>query len=66
MCEYCTPYIEDGEEVVMPLPTPESHPVSAQMGLFERTLAVAMYPPVVAGPINYCPMCGRDLEGDAQ
>ncbi len=61
MCKYCEYHIKDGEENVMPLPTPESHPDSAQIGVFERSLVAVMYPPVVAGPINYCPMCGRKL-----
>lgn len=63
MCEYCEPYIEDGVEVVTALPTPEDHPDSAQVCVGERSLVAVMYPPVVAGPIVYCPMCGRDLGG---
>lgn len=65
MCEHCEPYIEDGEEVVVPLPTPEDHPDSAQVCISGRFLVAVMYPPVVAGPINCCPMCGRKLGGDA-
>lgn len=65
MCKYCEPYIEDGEEVVVPLPTPEDHPDSAQVCVGWRSLVAVMYPPVVAEPINFCPMCGRDLGGDA-
>ena len=63
MCEHCEPYVEDGEEFVTPLPTPEKHQDSAQVCIADRLLVACMLPPVVAGEINHCPMCGRDLRG---
>lgn len=66
MCEHCESYIDDGEEVVTPLPTPDNHQDSAQVCVGERSLIAVMFPPVVAGPINFCPMCGRNLGGDAR
>lgn len=65
MCEHCKPYIEGGEEFVTPLPTPNSHQNSPDVCIDERLIVSVMFPPVVAGPINYCPMCGRKLGGDA-
>lgn len=65
MCEYCEPYVEEGEEVVTSLPTPEEHQYSAHVYIVDRLLVACVLPAVVAGEINHCPMCGRDLRGDA-
>lgn len=64
MCKHCETYIEGGEECIMPLPEPETHQSSVQMCISGRNLLAVMLPPVVAGPIDFCPMCGRDLRGD--
>lgn len=66
MCEYCEPYPGSGEDYITPLPTPDENKASARICIIERSLVAYMSPPVVAGQINYCPMCGRDLGGDAE
>lgn len=64
MCEYCEPYPVDEEYCITPLPMPEEDKASARICIIERSLVACILPPVVAGQINYCPMCGRDLGGD--
>ncbi len=66
MCEYCESYPVDGEDCITPLPTPDERKASAQICIGERYLVACMLQLVVAGQINYCPMCGRDLRGDAE
>lgn len=60
MCEYCESYPVDGEDCITPLPAPDERKASAQICIGERYLVACMLQLVVAGQINYCPMCGRD------
>ena len=66
MCEYCEPFESDGEEIVLHLPNPDADYGGVDMFVGEdvdgsRCIIAFMYPPIVAGPIEYCPMCGRKL-----
>lgn len=70
MCEYCEPYFdEDLREMAMrALPAlPGFEKRGYNLVLLEDKgewqIMTACYPPSVAGPVNYCPMCGRKLEG---
>ena len=68
-CDYCEPVEQFGDSMVTPLETPEGHERSAMMAIADHCgewfLVTAEYPCDIARPINYCPMCGRKLEGDA-
>lgn len=66
MCEYCEPFEFEGDQCVSPLPNSDHDYDGAQMCISEdidgsMCIMALIYPPIVAGPINYCPMCGRKL-----
>lgn len=67
MCKYCEPVEKDGDLMIMPLEIPEGHERSAMMAIAdddgERFLVTAEIPCDIAGPISFCPMCGRKLGG---
>ena len=66
MCRYCEARDVDGEECVDFLPTPDfAEEYSRQTALGESDgewyILSAGWPADFAGPIRYCPMCGRKL-----
>lgn len=66
ICKYCEPFETYGDRFIHPLPNQDSDYGGAQMCVSEDVdgsmwIVTSMYPPIVAGPINYCPMCGRKL-----
>ena len=67
MCEYCEPVEQYGDSIIMPLEIPDGHERSAMMAIADHDgewfLVTAEYPCDIAGPIRFCPMCGRDLKG---
>lgn len=66
MCEYCEPYEFNGGKVISPLPTRGFNGDDTQMCMSQDVdgsicIISVTYPPIVSGPVNYCPMCGRKL-----
>lgn len=75
MCEYCEPRYDEnlGDVALIPLPAvPGYESVGDDLVLHENRydgtweIINVCYPPSVAGPINYCPMCGRKMKGAEQ
>ena len=73
MCEYCEPYFDEGlgEITIHPLPAlPGFEKIGNDLIVYEDDgvwqIMTVCYPPSIAGPVNYCPMCGRKLEGERE
>lgn len=64
-CPYCQGELKDGHEWVSPLPDGlyEEGP-QFMLSVFEGLSYIVTLadPEYDCGPINYCPMCGRDLQ----
>ena len=69
MCRYCEP-LRKGDRCFRNVLPPSDFSPDFPKLCIEKTnrvewfLMVAEYPRPTAGPINFCPMCGRKLGGE--
>lgn len=70
MCDFCEPYFDESldEMAIRPLPAfPGFEKSGYDMILLKDDgvwqIATVCFPPSISGPVSYCPMCGRKLEG---
>lgn len=69
-CPYCQGELEANQRWVAPLPDdPDEDSCQFALSKAEEDggvyIITVTYPSNACGPINFCPMCGRDLRGGA-
>lgn len=68
-CEYCTPVIDRGGDPVIPWLPWDGEDSDMSLTLDEGGewfIAYYTWPPKLAGPVRYCPMCGGELKSGAE